>query len=256
MRPRFVTAFSITVVLLAIIFAHYRGWLAPFENGARRVLSNTSQTIYALSQKWTNKPENLTARIEADQAANEAQVTLLTEENATLRAQLNFFASSTWKNVGANVIGRDIDPIGTTLVINAGTRSGISLNNPVVVGNGRLIGTIVRVDDTIAVVRLLNDPQSHIAATVLNRDHSLGLVEGGYGISVRLNFIPQSELVQPGNQILTSGLEPTMPRGLLIGTAETVEKKPQEPFQEAVLATAADLHNVTVVSVILYTRPI
>ena len=245
MRPRLITAASIFFVLALIVAIQQRGWLAPLENLAHRGFNGVSRTLYRASVSddavMTTSTEILTAA-----------VTRLETENFALRDQLDFFASSTIPHIGADVIGRDIDPLGTTLVINAGTRAGLKTDQPVITGNGQLIGTIVRVSETTAIVRLLTDPQSRIAATVLNRDHSLGVVEGGYGISVRLNFIPQNEIVVPGDFIVTSGLEPNLPRGLYIGQVEVVEKKPQQPFQEAVLQTAADLHHLTVVSVLLY----
>ncbi len=247
MRPRFVTAASIFFVLALVVAAEQRGWLSPLENLAHSGFNGVSRALYrtSVSDEYT---------LTTSTAVLEATVLRLEQENFALRDQLEFFASSTIPHVGADVIGRDIDPLGTTLVINAGTRQALQIGQPVITGNGQLIGTVVRVSETTAIVRLLTDPQSRIAASVLNRDHSVGVVEGGYGISVRLNLIPQNEVVVPGDYIVTSGLEASLPRGLYIGQVEVVEKKPQQPFQEAVLKTAADLHHVTVVSVLLYSH--
>lgn len=247
MRPRLITAASILFVLALVVAAQQHGWLSPFENLAHRGFNGVSRALYRASVSGDGSTATSTDILEAT-------VARLETENFALRDQLDFFASSTIPHVGADVIGRDIDPLGTTLVINAGTRAGLAVDQPVITGNGQLIGTIVRVSETTSIVRLLTDPQSRLAATVLNRDHSLGVVEGGYGISVRLNLIPQNEVVVPGDFIVSSGLEPTLPRGLYIGQVEVVEKKPQQPFQEAVLKTAADLHHLTVVSVLLYRR--
>lgn len=247
MRPRFVTAASILFVLALIVAAQQRGWLAPLENLAHRGFNGVSKTLYQTSVADENAPATSTEILTAT-------VARLEQENFALRDQLDFFASTTIPHVGADVIGRDIDPLGTTIVINAGTRQNLKVDQPVITGTGQLIGTVVRVSETTSIVRLLTDPQSRIAASVLNRDHSLGVVEGGYGISVRLNLIPQNEIVVPGDFIVSSGLEATLPRGLYIGQVEVVEKKPQQPFQEAVLKTAADLHHLTVVSVLLYSQ--
>lgn len=245
MRPRLITAASIMFVLAIVVSMQQHGWLAPLENLAHLGFNGVSKALYRTS---VSDDYSLTTSTQI----LEATVKRLEDENAVLREQLQFFASTTIPHVGADVIGRDIDPLGTTLVINAGTRSNLKIDQPVITNNGQLIGRIVRVSETTAIVRLLTDPQSRLAATVLNRDHSLGVIEGGYGISVRLNFIPQNEIVVPGDYIITSGLEPSLPRGLYIGQVEVVEKKPQQPFQEAVLKTAADLHHLTVVSVLLY----
>jgi rod shape-determining protein MreC len=90
-----------------------------------------------------------------------------------------------------------------------------------------------------------------IAATILNKDASLGVVEGGYGLSVRMNFIPRNEDVFVGDKIITSGLEESIPRGLLIGEVAVLENEAYQPFQQAVLATAIDPSKLTVVSVLI-----
>ena len=180
-----------------------------------------------------------------------AKLIQLQEENILLREQLHFSTGTNKEGIGAEAIGRGIDPIATTIVINRGSRDGIQVGRAVVVGNGIFIGKIVSVHEKSAIVQLINDTQSRIAATILNHDHSLGIVEGGFGISVRLKFIPQNEEVKVGDIVVSSGLQENIPRGLVIGTVEAVEKKPQEPFQQAILRPLRNLNDITAVMVLL-----
>lgn len=113
-----------------------------------------------------------------------------------------------------------------------------------------MIGTIAKIEKNISLVRLINDNQSKIAATILNRDNSLGVVEGGYGLSIRMNFIPRNETVLIGDKIITSGLEQTIPKGLLIGEVAVAENEAYQPFQQAVLTSATDLSKLFIVSVL------
>ena len=53
------------------------------------------------------------------------------------------------------------------------------------------------------------------------------------------------------DQIITSGLEQSIPRGLLIGEVAVAENEAYQPFQQAVLTTATDLSKLTIVSVLL-----
>jgi rod shape-determining protein MreC len=85
---------------------------------------------------------------------------------------------------------------------------------------------------------------------VLNDDSSPGVVDGGYGISLRMQFIPRNENVHIGDQIVTSGLEDKIPKGLLLGTVAVVENEAYQPFQEAVLTPAVNLSKLTFVTVI------
>ena len=246
----------IAIVILAVIGLHAVGWLRPVESGLRSVLNLGLAGAYRAASFVAGGRETATGPSNEENGQNReaerVELDLLRAENVELRALLSFSSSTHYALIGADVIGRGVDPLGTTIIINQGRRSGLRLNNPVVAGQGRLIGTVARVEETAAVVRLINDSRSRVAATVISGHKSLGLVEGGYGLSVKMNYIPQNEVIKPGDTVVTSGLEGTIPRGLLIGTVEVVEKKPQEPFQEAVLKTAFDLHNLSVVSVLLY----
>jgi len=252
----------IAVFVTVVIFLHYIGILAPLERALRIPVNNSSGFVFSSSESLKNvsiyfsskkeqahKIETLRQDV-ANLHIDRAKLILLEDENKRLRESLNFNVSAELFPVGAETIGRSIDPIATTLIINKGAAEGVTKDNAVVVGNGALIGKIVEVFEHTSIVRLLNDTQSRIPSTVLNREHSIGVVEGGFGISVRLKFIPQNEEINPGDLIVTSGLDESTPRGLSIGVVEAVEKKPQEPFQQAILTPIHNLNDITVVTIL------
>lgn len=253
-----------TLLVVIVWSFHKFGFLYWPEKAGRFVISSLSGLIYKEAitvRNWFSR-EKFSQKCDlADNNEKTAELVALTskfalvnEENISLRALLNFSTSSLYTLVGAEVIGRSIDPLGTTMIINQGDRSQVEIGDPVVSGNGLLIGIIVRADERSSVVRLINDSRSRIAAMVANGTKSQGLVEGGYGLSVKMNFIPQHELIKPGDLVVSSGLEGTIPRGLNIGAIEVVEKKSQEPFQQAILKPSADLSSLLAVSIVRY-RP-
>lgn len=260
---RIKTFLGVSVVILFVIGLHYTTVGQSLERLFRSLLQLSSVPIYSWSVSIGGTEKKFDS-VEALQKAYEETVTELQEaerndalcrdrgdENISLRETLNFLSHAPIATVGADVIGKDIAPLGNILFINRGERDGVTPGQPVIIGRGILIGKIVRVDEDRATVRLLSDSQSRVAATVSNHDHSIGIVEGGYGISVRMTFIPQHEVVTPGDIIMTSGLETNIPRGLLIGTVEAVEKEAYQPFQRAVLTPSAALDKLTSVSVLL-----
>lgn len=262
MRSRLKTFLSISFIILIVIVFHYLSWLKPIEYFLRVLVKPSTQAIYSLSLKVNDGEEKFNSCDDLQKAykttkeellqsqVDNAQLKLLTAENTELRKQLNFVETKAFKTIGADVIGKNIDPLGNTLIINRGGNDGIEINNPVIVSNGLLIGKIVKIENDISIVRLINDNQSKIAATVINNDHSLGLIEGGYGISVKLNYVPQNETINNGDIIVTSGLEEKMPAGLLIGTIEAIEKEAYQPFQRAILTPFANLEKILKISVI------
>jgi rod shape-determining protein MreC len=260
-RSRLGIFFTILFFIILFILLHYFGFLRSTEQFLRSGLSPLSQWMYNFSGNIkqsagalsSNPKERIRGLEEELRSCHVESVTQqqLQSENQELKLQLEFFqADRNLDHVGASVIARNIQPLGSTLIIDRGTNDGISVGDAVVISKGILIGKIAQTESESSMVRLLNDNQSKIAATLLNHDKSVGVIEGGYGISVRMNFIPQQEDVRVGDLVISSGLERGLPRGLLIGNVVAVEKEPYQPFQTAVLSPEATLSNISIVSII------
>jgi len=262
MQSKTKTFLGISTVVGLTIACHYLGWLSPIENFFRTLVTPLSKSMYNISIRLGNEDVNsfsLTDLRLAYQKLKEENLALdvklvneqlLQSENIELKEQLNFVKNSGYQSLGAQVIGKNIDSLDNNIIINCGLLDGCRVNNPVIVGNGVLVGKIARVEDHISIVRLINDNQSKVAATIINKEQSLGLVEGGYGISVMMNYIPQNEIINVGDKVITSGLEINMPRGFLIGTVEAIEKEAYQPFQNAILKPLVNLDKILLVSVI------
>lgn len=262
MQRKIRTFFAILVVIIITISFHYLGWLTPVERFIRGGIAPASSILYTWSVTVEDDTEQFMSVEELQEAytalkkahlyskIDYTKITLIEEENESLRKQLLFITGRTVTTVGADVIGKQIDPVGSTLIINRGSRDGIKESNPVIVHNGILIGKIARVEEDMAIVRLITDNQSRIAATLMNKNKSIGLVEGGFGLSVRMTSVPQHEIIALGDTVITSGLEKEMPHGLIIGSVESVEKEVYEPFQRAIIGSPVELEELTVLSVL------
>lgn len=258
-----VTFLFISFVIIIFIILHNFNFFYFIENPIKKVIFNITGFFYNKNTtSFTEEIKNLDkdslvkkiVSLDEEIKTNEnykIQNQILLAENEELKKQLNFFEKNNYESVGAEVIGRAVDPLATTFIINRGEDDGIKLDNPVIIANGILVGKIIKVLKNEAVVRLINDNNSKIGATILNQDNSLGLVEGGYGLGVKMDYIPQNEVINIADVVVTSGLTEGIPRGLIIGKIEVVEKQAHEPFQQAILITSADLSYINVVSVII-----
>jgi len=261
-RHRKKQVFYLIIVLFLITGLHYLGWLRPVERLLAKTIAPASTLVYEwetviakYSLPFSSSDEFVSAYYDlSEQTALhtelQAKIALLEEENEELKRQLAFRSRSNIGTIGAEVIGKTIDTLSNTILINRGMDDGVTVGDPIIVGDGILAGVVARTDKDTAVVRLIKDRQSKIAAAIVNTDKTIGLVEGGYGLSVRMNFIPQSERIQNGDTVVTSGLEEKIPRGLIIGTIEAYEQETYQPFQQAVITPAVDLDRLTVVSII------
>jgi cell shape-determining protein MreC len=100
-------------------------------------------------------------------------------------------------------------------------------------------------------VRLINDSASKIEASINTALNTNGIVEGGYGISLKMKFVPRTEVVKVDDQVITSGNEPLVPRGLLLGKVEQVQNQASQGFQDISILPVVDLNKLTIVSVLL-----
>lgn len=254
---------SIGVVFIFTIVLHFFRVLRPIEDGVRNITVPILGRVHGISinvgnnyQFFKNRSDFIAAYEECSAGAQKndiliSNVKMLTDENIELKKQLHYFDKKTINHVLANVVGREILSTEQSVIIDRGAKDGISIDDPVIVQDGILVGKVAKVNDTISVVRLLNDNTSRVGATILNKDKSLGVVEGGFGISLKMSLIPRDETILVGDQIVASGLETSTPRGLLVGSVAEIENEPYKPFQQAIITPATDLSKLTVVSVLL-----
>jgi len=252
----------LTIIIVTVIL-HYVGLLNFFENKIRRVINPVSTELYTVSMQIHDKTLDFESLSDLQTAYKEllnrqqdydlihTQIGLLKGENEQLKQQLNFLQKTDYEYKSAQVIGLNVEPVGNTMLINLGKNQGVEVGQPVIAGEGYLIGKVVRVEDNQSVLRLIYDNQSAVAATVLNTEGSMGVVEGGFGLSVRMNLIPQNESISVGDSVITSGLEDKIPRGLIVGTIQATEKESYKPFQRAILLPYHQIGNVHIVSVII-----
>lgn len=252
----------ILITVLLIIVLHHLHVLRPIEHGVLRVsnpvirlISQTGERIkniriyFIQKKKLAQKIEDFENKLQNTQL-DVTRCTFLEEENEKLREQLKFEKRTEYNPVLGYVVGKTIDNTANTIIVDKGSTDGIAVDNPVIVEDGILIGKVAKVELKISIVRLINDPQSKIAVTLLNKDRSIGLVEGGFGISVKLTTVLQTELIEIGDLIITSGLEESIPRGLLIGSVASIKKEDYAPFQEGIIEPATNLSRLTVVGII------
>ncbi|MFB6182359.1 MAG: rod shape-determining protein MreC [Candidatus Magasanikbacteria bacterium] len=249
------------LVFFLILF-HYFGFTKFLESSARIVINPISKGVYSLKNELNDynqfssdieklKQENKRLKEKlAKQQVNKVKLKQTLRENKNLKKSLNFFENNNYENVGVDVIGRSIQQTAQTLILDKGQNSGIEQGDPVIILDGILIGKIAEVKQKTSIVRLLYDNQSKVAATLVGKERSIGLLEGGYGINMNLNYIPQNEKIQIGEKVITSGLSKHIPRGLVIGEVESVKKEPYQPFRTASIKPIIDLDELTYVSVI------
>lgn len=152
----------------------------------------------------------------------------------------------------AIVIGRDTaDPFGG-FTINAGSTSGVSVNDPVISGS-YLVGIVTEVQPTFSKVRTILDPNINVSAYEI-RTREEGLVSGTSELAAsglcRLYGLNTASAVSTGGVVYTSGVGGLFPRDLIIGTVTEVRSSESDISSYAVLRPGVDLLSLQDVTVI------
>lgn len=256
------TVLGLAAILIAVFF-HYAGWLSPVEGVIVAVLSPIQRTIYSAYGNgqnfygtWLRKSDLIAEnkKLQADlvaQAIDTAKLKALEEENDLLKKEMNFVDENKFKYVAAKIISGVSDPLSQSVVINRGRRDGIEKGLAVIADNGVLVGKVSEVEDDFSKILLLSDNKSRVAATIQNLDHTVGLVEGQYGLSFSMTDIPQNQEIRDGDLVVTSGLEGKIPKNLLIAKVESVRSVESEIFKTAILKPIIPLTGLSDVAVII-----
>lgn len=203
--------------------------------------------------------KSLKAQIE-DLAQTKVQAQTLKRENEALKKQLKLDATLTdYTQINASVMLRSPSDWRNIVVINKGSGAGVKKNMPVMAGSG-VVGRIIEVDKTTAKVEMLstdNKAADHFAAqlTTASGETINGVITGyqqktGYLILGQLNT---DKNIKKGQKVVTSGLGGATPKGLLLGTVETIKKDDYGLANTVYLKPAANLDDLSVVTVIART---
>ncbi len=147
------------------------------------------------------------------------------QENQRLRSMLGFKEREEYDLEPAKVVGRSSDDWNRTIMINKGKNDGVEHNMPVITDRG-LVGRITSVSNSSSKVLLLIDPDSAVTGLVQN-SREMGIVEGKDDLSSELQMInlPQDAELNQGDQVVSSGLGPVFPKGLVIGEIIELEEE-------------------------------
>ena len=151
----------------------------------------------------------------------EFQVEYLKNQNDSLRRILESDVKIKGKSIIAKVLLDKDSPYLKSIVINRGSKSGISKGMPVVDGN-YLVGKIVEVNYLSSRVLLLNDLNSRIPIT-FGKDSIQAILSGKGESKPILEYLP--ELYEPyGNlTVFTSGKDGVFLPGIPVGKTEMDE---------------------------------
>jgi rod shape-determining protein MreC len=222
--------FALSVAVATLFLLGPPGWGVA----TARAIRGTVLVPFLWLQGEGERARTLRSRFEAveaqrDSAAWAAQaLPALRAENDRLRALLGLTAKVPVRYHPAEVLRQAQVTDGRTLVIDAGTASGVRAFDPVVSPEG-LVGVVLSAERGTAVVMTWAHPEFRVSAFT-EFGGVLGVVaaaedESGESQMLELRGVAYRDTVAVGTLVLTSGLGGVYPRGVPIGRVVEVARE-------------------------------
>ncbi len=168
-----------------------------------------------------------------------SQITFLQNAKNALENQAD--ANATYMDKKFNLVMAGVMGLNNQdeITIDKGSLDGISDGMPVVNQYNVLFGRVSKVFNNFSKVMLISSKDSVLNVKVQqNIDEVeikdiLGVVKGNDGLSAFLDLVLVDDTLIQGNTLVTSSLEGTLPKGLLVGKITEVSKNDQNPHQQA-----------------------
>ena len=171
------------------------------------------------------------------------RMSALQAENARLRALLDARQQVPDEVRVVEILSVDANPFRHTVVLDIGSNDGVYDGQAIVDAAG-IVGQVMKAGPLTAEAILISDP-GHALLVEVNRN-GLRTVAYGTGEFGRLNLpgLPNNADIQPGDELVTSGLSGAFPSGYPVAIVDTVTRIPQEPFADVTATPAAALDQI------------
>ena len=224
--------------------------------------SLTTYPFRKIGTLWDDYVDVVDAREELDTAR--VEILRLQQENLKLQEQRvsserlsaldDLREQHKLRMIEANVSAEDLAAWSSSVVIDKGSGDGVESGMSVITQQG-VVGVVSGTSPRFSQVLLITDPQSAVDA-FSQRSRAQGSVKGRAGATCTFDYVERDADVQAGDLLLTSGVGGIHPRGLLVGTVESVERQPYGLFQGVKVKPAVDFRSLEGVFVILERREI
>ncbi len=230
------------------------GMLSPVQGGSAHLVRAAHDFWHDYLALVDVQRENQQLRAELAKFQNErARLAELETENRHLSELLELREALGMRAVAANVIGSDATGLSRTLILGAGTRTGLRPGMAVLSSEG-VVGKLIAASPGSSRVLLIDDHNAALDAFD-QRSRVRGIVAGVVDDGLTMKYVGRTADVRAGDAVVTSGLDGTFPRGLLIGEISKVERQGPGLFVNVAVAPAVDFRRLEQVLVVVDPPP-
>jgi rod shape-determining protein MreC len=234
--------------------------LSPIQQGASKVLTPVRDVAGWFSD--TFKARSRANQLQKEVDRYRAQLTSLQDaaiQNAQLKQEVgldNSIGISSYKPIGAHVIGRDPTLWYAQITVDKGSADGVQREDAVV-GDGGLVGKVSTVAANVSIVTLITDHTYAVSARVQDSLGDTGVLVPAVGNpnQLLLQYLPRHAPVVVGQQVVTAGfksngLDSLYPPGIPIGQVSGASQSEILANQQVQVNPVADLRHLDAVQIL------
>lgn len=190
------------------------------------------------------KQQELATALERQRSAS------LQAENAYLRQQLGIKEKSADDTMAVEVMSAGRDPFSRRIEVDKGSSDHVAPGQAAIDNNG-LVGQVTRVQVLSSEITLITDKGEAVPVEVVR--NGLRAIAFGHGQdnTLELAFMPVNMDIREGDQLVTSGIDGTYPRGLPVAVVSQIERNAAFPFAKITCMPSAGMdryRNLLIVS--------
>lgn len=193
---------------------------APFELG-------TEVNNFLVQHRELQRENSALLRTQLRYGAQLSRIHSLQAENDELRRQLGLRQAAAYQAASAEILSMPRDPFSRRVMLDRGADAGILPGSPVVDGLG-LVGQVTKVFPLSSEVTLITDRNQAVPAQIQRTSQRVLVYGGGAGMEVR--YLPTHTDIQPGDVLVTSGIDRVYPAGLAVAKVTKVVRPADNPY--------------------------
>lgn len=245
-------------IALSLIFFHKLNWLKTIENAFFKITSPVSGLFYNFNSSISNFAETVNSIKEIKKQGRKLleENNALKMKNAKLKEELlnfqtmeeidQFEKQQKDKTLLVNITGGSE----TMILIDKGYKEGIKNGLAIVTAQGFLIGHIEEIFKDYSKVLLITS-QNSLINVQFQETRTLALLEGNYHLGAVINNLPAGEKIELDENVITSGRDENIPRGILIGRIKEINTSPDSIFKQAGVELEADFNKLEKLFVVM-----
>ena len=218
-------------------------------------LGNTiSDKVISFTSADNTERENEELKLRITELEQELSIERLNKSELAELKQLskafdNQKVMSQFNPVAAEIISYDGSSIFNVFTVNAGSTSGIEINDAVINEKG-LIGRVSSLGSNSCKIISIVDESNKIGFQMVKNLRFRGVTQGNGNDELRGYLFNTDSPISVGDVLITSGIGGVYPAGLIIGNVNTVENSKGSPLKNITVKPAVDFKSIKKVAIL------